>query len=294
MKQISIKSESGGRLDAVLTANLEDITRQKVQKAIKDGLVSVNGEPIKKPSFKITEGDKIKIKLLQSKAPNLKAQKIELDIVHEDDDYLIINKPAGLVVHPAPGHADSTLVNAILYHLKDQISRKDDPVRPGIVHRLDKETSGIIIVAKNDKAHQNISTQIAERTVQKKYITLVEGVIDHKGRIEAPIGRHPGRRQDMTVLKTGKNAVTEFIPIKHFENATLLEIDLKTGRTHQIRVHMASIGHPVLGDKKYGKTAGLERQFLHAAEITFTDLKGKKQTYKTKLPRDLEEVLDRF
>ncbi len=287
MKQISIKSESEGRLDAILADEIEDLTRQKVQKAIKDGLVFVNGKETKKTSYKIVPGDEIKIKLAVSKAPNLKAQKIALDVVHEDKDYLIINKPAGLVVHPAPGHADSTLVNAILYHLKEQISQKDDPVRPGIVHRLDKETSGIIIVAKNDKAHQNISEQITNRTVKKKYITLVEGIIDHKGIIEAPIGRHPGRRQDMAVLKTGKNAITEFIPLQRFENATLLEVDLKTGRTHQIRVHMASIGHPVLGDKKYGKTAGLDRQFLHASEIEFLDLKGK-------IPHDLEEVLDRF
>ncbi len=280
------------RLDKVLTEKFESLTRQKAIKAIKNGLVKVSGKKVLKPNYQVKEGTKITITLPKPETSDLKPQKIALDIVHEDQDYLVINKPAGLVVHPAPGHNKNTLVNAILYHLGKNLSRKEDPVRPGIVHRLDKDTSGILVIAKNDPAHAHLAKQIEERTVKKTYLALVDGIIDHKGRVEAPIGRSPSKRKNMTVLKHGKMAITEFKPKKIYTDRTLLEINLITGRTHQIRVHMTSIGHPVIGDSKYGKKdPNLTRQFLHAESITFQDMKDKKVTYKAKLPQDLKTML---
>ncbi len=302
MKKVIFKSEEKDRLDKILADKIESLTRQKAQKAIKNGLVKINSKEVNKPNHQAKEGDKIEITIPKPQTSNLKPQKIDLNIVHEDQDYLIINKTAGLVVHPAPGHLEGTLVNAILHHLRNNLSKRNDPTRPGIVHRLDKDTSGVLVIAKNDPAHANLAKQIEGRTVKKTYITLVNGVIDHKGRVEAPIGRNPSKRKDMTVLKQGKMAITEFKPIEVFESSTLLEIDLKTGRTHQIRVHLSSIGHPVIGDEKYGKSKinsqfkelGLTRQFLHAAEITFKDMRGKEVTYKAKLPQNLEELIEKL
>lgn len=302
MKKVIFKSVSAGRLDKILTGQVEQLTRQKVQKAIHDGLVKVNGKEAYKPNYPVKQDEEIEIILSKPQPTHLKPQKIDLDIIHEDKDYLIINKPAGTVVHPAPGHNEKTLVNAILYHLKENLSNKDDPIRPGIVHRLDKDTSGIIVIAKNDAAHLNIAKQIEERSVTKLYTTLVSGIVDHKGRIEAPIGRNPNKRKDMTILRQGKMAITEFSPIEVFEASTLLEVDLKTGRTHQIRVHLSSIGSPVIGDDKYGKSKinaqfeklGLTRQFLHASQITFKYKNGRQHTFTAKLPQELAEVIKKL
>lgn len=282
------------RLDKILLKKTEGLTRQKIQKMIKAGRVKVDGKVILKPNKQIPEDAKIDFSIPKEKPLNLKPQKITLDIVHEDKDFLIINKPAGMVVHPAPGHKEGTLVNAILHHLGKKTSKKGDPIRPGILHRLDKDTSGIIVIAKNDRAHACFSEQMEKRAIEKTYITLVHGILDQKGIIKAPMGRHPIKRQEMTVLSKGKEAVTEFKPIKTFPgtNHTLLEVKIKTGRTHQIRVHLSKIDHPVVGDKKYGKKSDeIDRQFLHAKSIRFKGLDGKKKSYSTELPEDLQELI---
>lgn len=298
----TIKAKTDGRLDKILTESLEGITRQKIQLLIKDGLVKVNHEKSTKPNKQIKEGDFINVEIIKKPLEWAKPQKMDIEIIHEDGNYLVINKPAGLVVHPAPGHKENTLVNGILYHLKNSISKKEDSVRPGIVHRLDQDTSGILVIAKNDESHYDLSRQIEKRMVKKTYVALVNGIIDHKGRIEAPIMRHPIKREEMTVDSRGKEAITEFKPLRIFrdKNCTLIEVDLKTGRTHQIRVHMASIGHHIIGDQKYGdkkrneefENYGLHRQFLHAQTLTFRNLQKKQVSYEAKLPKDLQLVLD--
>lgn len=285
---MKIVAKEKTRLDKVITG----YSRQKIQRLIKEGRVSVDGKVALKPNKQVKEGSIVKFSIPKEKPLNLKPQDIKLEIVHEDKDYLIINKPAGMVVHPAPGHKEGTLVNAILHHLKGKTSKKGDPIRPGILHRLDKDTSGIIVIAKNDRAHENFSKQMESRTIEKTYVTLVHGVIKNKGIIDAPIGRHHLKRKDMTVSESGKHAITEFKPIKNFEKYTLLEVKIKTGRTHQIRVHLSKIDHPVVGDPQYGKKDDLlDRQFLHAKEIKFEDLNGKKNSYTTKIPQELEEIL---
>ncbi|MFA6527918.1 MAG: RluA family pseudouridine synthase [Candidatus Gracilibacteria bacterium] len=300
----TIKSTSTGRLDKILTESLEGLTRQKIQLLIKDGLVKVNHQKATKPNKPIKEGDFINVEIIKKPLEWAKPQKMNLDIIYENKDYLIINKPAGIVVHPAPGHKENTLVNGLLYHLKKSISKKEDTIRPGIVHRLDQDTSGILVIAKNDSSHYDLSRQIEKRTVKKTYIGLVYGLIDHKGRIEAPIMRNPLKREEMTVDSRGKESITEFQPIKIFKdkNCTLIEVDLKTGRTHQIRVHMASIGHPIIGDTKYGtkkineefKKYGINRQFLHAEKLTFKNLQKKQVSYTTKLPKDLQSAISKL
>jgi len=301
MKTITIKAETQSRLDKIIATQYPDLTREKAKTAIKNNLIRVNGIIATKPNKNINIGENIEITIPKEKTSTLKPQKIPLDIIHEDKDYLIINKQSGLVVHPSPGHPDKTLVNAILYHLKENLSNKTDPTRPGIIHRLDQDTSGILVIAKNDKAHLHLAKQMEARTTEKKYIVLIKGIIDHKGVIDAPIGRNPIRRQDMSVNKHGKHATTEFEPLEifHNQNCTLLEITMKTGRTHQIRVHLASIGYPVIGDTKYGdkktnqffESIGLERQFLHAEQITFLNTKNKKVSYKAPITNDLKEII---
>ncbi|EKD47970.1 MAG: hypothetical protein ACD_65C00195G0005 [uncultured bacterium] len=302
MKKTTIIAETTSRVDKILAAQCPDLTRQKAQRAIEEGLVKINGVTTIKSNKTANEGAKITITISPEKESTLQPQDIPLDIIHEDKDYLIINKQAGLVVHPSPGHPDQTLVNAILYYLKgNKLSHEKDLIRPGIVHRLDQDTSGILVIAKNDKAHLHLAKQMEARTTEKKYTVLVKGIIDHKGIIEAPIGRNPIRRQDMSVNKEGKDAITEFSPLKVFanKNCTLLEITMRTGRTHQIRVHLASIGYPVIGDTKYGdkktnqsfELLGLQRQFLHASQITFVNTKNKKVCYKAPLTKELDEML---
>ncbi|MFH1299175.1 MAG: RluA family pseudouridine synthase [Patescibacteria group bacterium] len=282
------------RLDKTILEKSEGLTRQKIQKMIKSGRVKVDGKVVLKSNKQVEESSDIQFSIPKEKPLNLKAQKIALDIVHEDKDYLIINKPAGMVVHPAPGHKEGTLVNAILHHLKGKTSKQGDAVRPGLLHRLDKDTSGVIVIAKNDSAHANFSKQMEERSIEKTYITLVHGIIDQKGIIEAPIGRHHLKRQSMTVSTSGKDAITEFKPVKAFPESdmTLLEVKIKTGRTHQIRVHLSKIGYPVVGDSKYGKKSEeLDRQFLHAKSIRFKGVDGKKKIYSGELPEKLNDYL---
>jgi len=287
--------EENLRLDVFL-ANREEIalTRSRVQKLIGDGLVKVNNLP-GKANHKLKKGDKITLFLPSPQELKMEAENIPLDIVYEDQDIIIINKPQGMVVHPASGNYSSTLVNALLAHCRD-LSGIGGVIRPGIVHRLDKDTSGLLMVAKNDLAHTDLAAQMKARSVEKKYLTLVYGKIkEEKGTIDVPIGRHPVERKKMAVVsRTGKPAVTHYQVLQRYDNYTYLEIALETGRTHQIRVHLAYIGHPVVGDPVYSsrKKFNLLGQFLHAYKLAFRHPRsGEVLEFSVPLPKALEEVL---
>ncbi|MFU0783384.1 MAG: Pseudouridine synthase RluA, 23S rRNA- or tRNA-specific [Thermoanaerobacterium thermosaccharolyticum] len=247
---IAEKDDVNKRIDSFLASEL-DYTRSYLKKLILDGLVKVNGSSIK-PNYKLKEGDSVDVNIPEAEEIDLKPENIPLDIIYEDDDIIVINKPQGMVVHPAPGNYSGTLVNALLYHCKN-LSGINGELRPGIVHRLDKDTSGVMVVAKNDKAHLDLSNQIKERTILKKYIAIVEGVIkDDEGSIEAPIGRDHVERKKMAVIEDGRYALTLYKVLERYKNNSLIEATIKTGRTHQIRVHMSYIGHPIVGDEVYG------------------------------------------
>ena len=252
--KISVEIENTGmRLDKFLSVQYPDFSRTKIQDMIKNNQVTVNGK-IEKASYKVMNNDLIGIVIEESKACEILPENIPLDIVYEDSDVIVINKPTGLIVHPSSGIYSGTLVNALLYHCKD-LSGINGIQRPGIVHRIDKETSGLLMVAKNDKAHQSLSQQLQDHSVVRRYWALVHGVIPHDyGRIEAPIGRDQNDRKKMCCTdKNAKEAITNFKVIERFEKMTLVECRLETGRTHQIRVHMSYIGYPVYGDPQYGK-----------------------------------------
>ena len=244
-------------------------------------------------------GEVIQLNVPEAKEIGIKAQNIPIDVVHEDDDIIVVNKPKGMVVHPANGNPDSTLVNAIMAHCKGRLSGIGGEIRPGIVHRLDKDTSGLLIVAKNDKAHINLSEQIKNRKVKKIYITLVRGVVsENEATINMPIGRSTKDRKKMEVRKDGKEAITHFKVLKRYDKYTLLEVKIDTGRTHQIRVHMAQIGHPVVGDMVYsnGKNEfGIQGQMLHAKSLDFKHpITGKETHLEAELPEYFTEILNQL
>ena len=283
------------RLDKVLMSHLEDVSRTNVQNWIKNGNVLVNGEAVK-ASYKIEEGDVIEVTIPDPVDTEIKAEDIPLDIVYEDHDVIVVNKPSGMIVHPSAGIYSGTLVNALLYHCKD-LSGINGVNRPGIVHRIDKETSGLLMVAKNDASHQGLSAQLQEHSVTRRYVALVHGVINHnKGRIVAPIGRDPKDRQSMCVTAhNSKDAITNFRVLERFDDMTLVECRLETGRTHQIRVHMQYIGHPVYGDPKYGYRHDDQRhgQFLHAKILGFTHPITKEELYfESELPDYFKEKIN--
>lgn len=283
----------GLRLDKFTGEKTPGLSRTHARELIDGGFVTVNGKKAK-PSLKLNAGDKVEVTVPPEPASALEAEDIPLRIVYEDADLLVIDKPAGLAVHPAPGTPSHTLVNAILNYLPG-IAKDADSLRPGIVHRLDKDTSGLILVAKNRAAQANLSGQFKNRTVKKTYITLVKGrLTPEKGAIEADIGRDPRQRQRMAVVADGRNARTEYRVIRYYGNNTLLEIKPETGRTHQIRVHLAAIGYPVLGDATYGVTSKyLNRQFLHAGKIGFNlPSTGEWVELESPLPEDLEKALE--
>ncbi len=271
---INIKAEeSGDRIDALLARSISGMTRSAAQRLIDDGAVLLGSRPVKK-NYRCSAGDDFEIYLPEPEETELIAQNIPLDVVFEDEDVIVINKPRGMVVHPAPGHPDGTLVNALLWHCGDSLSGIGGEKRPGIVHRIDKDTSGLIIAAKNDYAHQYLAAQLADHTLCREYEAVVRGGFKtDSGTVDAPIGRHPNDRKRMAVTqKNSRPAVTHYEVIARYRGYTHVLCRLETGRTHQIRVHMASIGHPLLGDGLYGAPSpdkGLEGQCLHARRLRF-------------------------
>jgi 23S rRNA pseudouridine1911/1915/1917 synthase len=292
---ISLKN-SKERIDKFLSEELEE-SRSTIQVMIKEGNVLVNGSTVKN-NYKLKENDVIEVTPIIEKEIDIKPENIDIDIVYEDDTLLVVNKGYDMVVHPGAGNYDGTLVNAILYHVKDLKHIKGE-LRPGIVHRIDKETSGLLVIAKTPKALEDLSDQLKHKTVTRKYIALTEGVIPHNlGKVNAPIGRDPKNRQKMACVENGKEAVTNFKVLQRFENNTLIECELETGRTHQIRVHMNYIGYPIVGDPKYGikKTDTTYGQFLHAKTLGFIHPKTKEyMEFDSELPEyfktHLEELL---
>lgn len=293
-------SEEEGRLDKYLSDKLENMTRSYLKKLISDDkAVLVNGNPAK-PNYKLKPGDIIELAVPEPIELEIKAENIPLDIVYEDNDMLVVNKPQGMVVHPAAGNYTGTLVNALLYHCGDSLSGINGEKRPGIVHRIDKDTSGLLLVAKNDNAHQKLSSQIKEHSLTRAYKALVHGNIKQdSGRIDAPIGRHPSDRKKMTITdKNSREAVTNFRVIERYGRYTFVECILETGRTHQIRVHMSKNGHPIVGDKTYGvkkEEFNLAGQLLHAYKVGFIHpVSGEYMEFVSELPDYYMNVLDRL
>lgn len=283
------------RIDKYIAEALgEDASRSQVQMWITEGHVKVNGSQIKS-NYKLNEGDHISLVIPEVAAVEIIPEDIPLDIAYEDSDLIVVNKPRGMVVHPAPGHPNGTLVNALMHHCKD-LSGINGELRPGIVHRIDKDTSGLIMAAKNDKAHASLAAQLKEHSVNRRYYALVHGNISHdQGTVDAPIGRDPhDRKLYMVTDRNSKHAVTHFTVVERFGDYSLLELKLETGRTHQIRVHMKYIGHPLVGDPVYGKSKGLKMngQALHAAVLGFVHPgTNEYMEYSAPLPNDMEELL---
>ena len=282
------------RLDVYLMNEL-DISRSKVEKLIKDGNVLVNGKTVK-PSYSVKKGDSIECEIVEEDM-DVEPENIPLDIVYEDDDVIVINKPNGMVVHPAPGNYHGTLVNALMYHFKN-LSSINGALRPGIVHRIDADTTGLLMVAKNDKAHEILAKELEEKKTKRKYIALVWGVIEEDtATIDAPIGRDPKDRKKMAVVAGGKPSVTHIEVLKRYKDATLIECVLETGRTHQIRVHLNYIGHPLVNDPVYGKRKLIDEsgQCLHAKELGFIHPTTKEEMYFTsELPECMTNIIDIF
>lgn len=286
---------AGVRLDKAISIKDNSISRASVQRMIDEELVLVNGKKTK-ASYKISVGDTVTIIKEELKEVEIKAEDIPLDVIYEDNDILVVNKQKGLVVHPGNGNPDGTLVNAIMAKCKDSLSGIGGEIRPGIVHRIDKDTSGLLIIAKHDKAHINVSEQIKNHEVKKTYIALVRGrVKENEATIDMPIARSTKDRTKMAVSKNGKNAVTHIKVLERFNDYTLLEVNIETGRTHQIRVHMSQIGYPIVGDYVYsnGKNPfGVEGQMLHSQKLEFVHpISGKKMNLEAPLPEYFEKVL---
>lgn len=287
--------DAGKRLDAFLASKNQDISRMAVQRMIENGNIMVNRQK-SKASYKVCEGDNIILEEEKPKDISLKAQDIPIEIIYEDKDIIVVNKPKGMVVHPGNGNPEGTLVNSLMAICKDSLSGIGGEIRPGIVHRLDKDTSGILIVAKNDRAHINLSEQIKNHQVKKTYIALVRGIVkENEATINMPIGRSPNDRKKMAVVKNGKEAITHFKVLKRYDNYTLLQVNIETGRTHQIRVHLAKIGYPIIGDEVYssGKNEwNIKGQCLHAKSLDFKHPTTNKQIHlEAELPEYFQSLL---
>ncbi|EMF0261729.1 RluA family pseudouridine synthase [Enterococcus hirae] len=291
----TIQTETG-RIDKVLTGLFNDYSRSQIQLWLKDGAVSVNGQVVK-ANYKVKKNDEIVIAVPEPETLSIEAEDIPLEIVYEDEAVAVVNKPQGMVVHPSAGHPNGTMVNALMYHVKD-LSSINGVIRPGIVHRIDKDTSGLLMVAKNDLAHESLAKQLKDKTSLRKYVALVHGVIPHeKGTINAPIGRSKVNRKMQAVREDGKPAVTHFDVLERFNDFTLVELTLETGRTHQIRVHMKYIGYPLAGDPVYGpsKTLKGNGQFLHAKLLGFTHpITGQEMVFEAPLPTIFEKTLEKL
>ena len=296
MKNVIVnENDKGKRLDIYIAENFNELSRTMIKKLIESNNILVNDKS-EKVSYKVQANDNISIDVPEAKETKLKAQEIPLDIIYEDSDIIVVNKPKGMVVHPANGNYTGTLVNALLYRCKDSLSGIGGEKRPGIVHRLDKDTSGVLIVAKCDKAHLNISEQIKNHKVKKTYIALVKGIVkDNEATIDMPIGRSKKDRKKMDIDKNGKNAITHFKVLKRYQGYTLLKVNIETGRTHQIRVHLSTIGYPIVGDGVYsnGKNEfNVEGQMLHAESIEFVHpITGEKMKIEATLPEYFNNVL---
>lgn len=293
------KEDCGVRIDVFLADALEDISRSGVQKLMEQGYIQCNGKAVKS-NYKLREKDVIDVEIPDVTEPEILPENIPLDILYEDQDVIVLNKPQGMVVHPAPGHSSGTLVNALMYHCGAELSGINGEKRPGIVHRIDKDTSGVLMVAKNNAAHQSLAEQLAVHSITRKYNAIVyNGFSEDSGTVDQPIGRNPQDRKKMAVTqKHSRHAVTHYRVLERMGNFTLIEAQLETGRTHQIRVHMTYIGHPLLGDTVYGKKKqpfGLEGQVLHARVLGFRHpTTGKYMEFEAPLPPYFEALLTRL
>ena len=291
--------DSGERIDRFLSKDLENLSRSYLQKLLKDGDIRVNGKPVK-ANYKVTAGDEIQVCIPEPENPDILPEDIPLDILYEDDDILVVNKPKGMVVHPAPGHYSHTLVNAVMYHCKGRLSGINGVLRPGIVHRIDMDTTGSLLICKNDHAHQILAEELKEHSITRRYHAIVHGNIkEDTGTVNAPIGRHPVDRKKMsTKAPNGRHAVTHYKVLERFGDYTYIECELETGRTHQIRVHMSSIGHPILGDPVYGPAKcpyKLQGQTLHAKILGITHpATGEYMEFDAPLPGYFSDLLQRL
>ena len=294
MKETVVEMQNG-RLDKACSEIFSDYSRSQIKQLLDGGNITVNGKT-EKAKYKVKSGDVIRLEEPETKTLELRPENIPLDIVYEDDDVIVINKPQGMVVHPAPGHDEHTLVNALLYHCP--LSTINGTFRPGIVHRIDKDTSGLLMVAKNDKAHRSLAKQLKDKTNIREYVALVHGrIAEDEGTINAPIGRSLKDRKKQAVVKDGRNAVTHFEVLKRYRDYTLVKCILETGRTHQIRVHMKYIGHPLVGDPLYGpkKTIKGNGQFLHAGKLGFVHpTTGKLLIFEAPLPKIFQECREKL
>ncbi|MGN1191594.1 MAG: RluA family pseudouridine synthase [Dorea sp.] len=294
----TVENQEGDRIDRYLSEELEDRSRSYIQKLIKEQYVKVNEKPVK-ANYRLSLGDMVEIDLPEAKEPDIVPEDIPMDILYEDQDIIMINKPKQMVVHPAPGHYSGTLVNALMYHCGDELSGINGTMRPGIVHRIDMDTTGSLVVCKNDMAHQSLSAQLKEHSIRRIYVAIVHGNIkEDSGTVNAPIGRHPTERKKMsTHCKNGREAITHYLVLERFGDYTYIQCELETGRTHQIRVHMASIGHPLLGDQVYGPKKcpfpTLQGQTLHARTLGIIHPRtGEYLEVNAPLPDYFEELLE--
>lgn len=297
-KKYTIEEENvGKRLDLFVSENEVDMSRSFVQGIIEKQQVKVNGQ-IKKSNYKLRIGDQVQVELAEPVELQVEAENIPLDIIYEDSDVIVINKPQDMVVHPAPGNYTGTLVNGLLHHCKD-LSGINGVIRPGIVHRIDKDTSGILVVAKNDKSHNSLAMQLKDHSMKRTYYAIVEGIVkEEEGTVRTNIGRHPVERIKMAVVKDGKEAITNYKVLERFKSNTLVECRLETGRTHQIRVHMAHLHHPLIGDQVYGykkQKFKLQGQALHAKNLGFIHpTTGEYMEFDSQLPEYFQDILDKL
>ena len=300
IREFCVEEGAGSRIDRYLSEQVSEMSRAHLQKLLKDGGVTVNDRPVKS-SYKVVEGDRIQLDIPEAVEPEIVPEEMDLDILYEDKDIILINKPKGMVVHPAAGHATGTLVNGLMAHCRGDLSGINGVMRPGIVHRIDMDTTGVLIVCKNDKAHNAIAEQLKVHSITRKYYAIVHGVVkEDEGTVHAPIGRHPVDRKKMSINeKNGKDAITHYRVLRRFRHFTYIECQLETGRTHQIRVHMASIGHPLLGDHVYGPAkcpfSGLQGQTLHAGVLGIIHpTTGEYMEFQAPLPEYFEKLLKKL